>query len=263
MSASDRNTPGTPGTSGSHVSRLALGRLMAGDLDAAEKTAVEAHLAGCPACGALLREAEGAAAGFASKYPSLEYLAATRRSRRNPRPEANGFWEKLWGSLTGGGAVRGALAAMVLFVSGLAVMRYGNWTPSGGGGDLTAKGEASFYLFVNGRQVVGDTVRCGPGDTLQLGILGPKPVHYAVLYQDDGGALLAYMPGDAPPVGSAKGQNLPHSLVLEGTWAREDLHCLWSDKPLTPERARERAMAPPSASGDPRLKTYILLAPGP
>jgi hypothetical protein len=139
-------------------------------------------------------------------------------------------------------------------------MKYGSWTPSGG--DLTPKGGASFYLFVSGKPVSGDTVRCGPGDTLQFGIISPKPVHYAVLYQDDGGSLLAYMPGDAPPVGSPEGEDLPQSLVLEGTWSREDIHCIWSGKPLTPERARERAMSPPGNKGDPGLKTYILLAPG-
>jgi hypothetical protein len=190
----------------------------------------------------------------------MEYLAATRRSRRAPRPEAHTFWQRLWGSLSGGGAVRGAFAALILLLSGAAVLRYGSFgTP-----DLRAKGSASFYLFVNGRQVSGDTVRCGPGDTLQFGVISPKPVHYAVLYQDDGGALLSYMGGDSePPVGTPKGENLPHSLVLEGTWSEEAIHCVWSGSPLPPERARERAMRPESASGDAHLKTWILIPPRP
>jgi hypothetical protein len=129
--------------------------------------------------------------------------------------------------------------------------------------EYTAKGEAVFYLFHNGRQIHRDTLECKPSDTLQLGITSPAPVHYALLYRDDGGGIQVYLgasDGKLAPLGSPSGQNLPNSLILDQGWRREELYCLWSPQPFTLDEAK----AAVTSSAKPlHLQTYLLLGSKP
>jgi hypothetical protein len=248
---------------GTHPSRLAMAQMLAGDLDAEAGSAFEKHLAACAGCSETYREAVRAADGFAAKYPTREYLAGTRRSKRNPSPAPPSLLERLLGSLPGARGLRPALA-FILILAGAGVLYRLAPVPSQEE-ELSAKGDAAavFYLYVNGKRIQGDTVFCKPGDTLQLGITGPEPVHYAVLYRDDDGPLQAYMSANAPeaaPMGGPQGQNLPNSLVLDSGWSREILYCIWSASPFGLEAAKTLAQGTPrSDTGPLRIRSYILV----
>ncbi|HKP98681.1 MAG TPA: hypothetical protein VJ385_23320 [Fibrobacteria bacterium] len=134
--------------------------------------------------------------------------------------------------------------------------------------DFTAKGQAGFYLFRNGKQIHTDTLFCKPSDTLQLGIASPEPVHYALLYRDDGGSLEVYLgAGARAPLGTPTGENLPNSLILDAGWRRESLYCLWSRQSFSLEEAKAKVLASEGAALNAkgpeakplRLHTYILL----
>jgi hypothetical protein len=248
---------------GTHLSRLAVARMLAGDLDAEAASAFEKHVADCSRCAGSYREAIHAAEGFAAKYPTREYLAGTRRSKRYPAATPPSLLERLLGSLPGARALRPALA-FILILAGAGVLYRLAPIPSQEE-ELSAKGDAAavFYLYVNGKRIQGDTVFCRPGDTLQLGITGPKPVRYAVLYRDDDGPLQTYMSAngaEAAPMGGPQGQNLPNSLVLDSGWSREILYCLWSASPFGLEAAKNLAQdAPGSDTGPLRIRSYILV----
>lgn len=249
-------------TGPAHLSRLSVSRLLAEDLEGAEKRRAEDHLLACPDCARLFAEARGQASAFAEKYPSREYLAATRRSRRRAPEAAPTLWSRLRRSLWAGGGVRAAFASLVILASALGVMRLVGRAPAlgdpaaKGAEDLTAKGglaapsleAARFLLFRNGAPVEADTLAARAGDTLQLGIVSARAVHYSVLYRDDGGPLEAYFPPDpGRRAGSSRGENLPNSLVLDAGWAVETLYCLWSHRPFTPEEAAGAAAGSPPA----------------
>lgn len=252
---------------GDHLSRLAMARMLAGELSDFECADMESHLRACPACSATYQAAGEVAGGFAGKYPSLEYLEATRRSRRNPAAAAQvPLWTRISEAFRGLGGMRPALAAlMVLSVAGALIwLQPADRTQ----GDLSPKGGiagATFHLFVNGRPIKGDTVACAPGDTLQLGITSPSPVHYAILYKDDAGEIMTYMDGKGGPLGDAIGMNLPNSLILDGGWSKELLFCLWSGKPFDADQAKARAAsfldpsAPAGEGGEIRIRTLVLL----
>ena len=247
-----------------HLSGLEIGRFLAGELTPDERSAFAAHLRSCVECAALFSQAEQAAAGFAGGYPSFASLDASRqapRRRREPKPT---WGERLVGLFGGPGLLRPALASAVVLLAAAAMF----WRlPSRPAGDFSAKGGASFSLFLNGRHVGVENLICGPADTLQLQVTAPSPVYYAILYRDDEGPLQVYLGGDGEaqrPLGLPKGENLPHSFILTGGWKRETLYCIWSRHPLTLPQAEaiaERAVegAEPTAHGeDPGLQLYHL-----
>jgi hypothetical protein len=199
----------------------------------------------------LLREAIEARDAFAAKYPSRGYLAATRRGRVAAAPP--GFrerWRAFWAR-----PARPAWALALVLLAAALVWR-GPWRPAPS--DLAAKGAAKVVLYVNGKPAPGDTVACKPGDTLQLGIVSGRPVHFAVLYRDDEGPLKAYMDeGEGEPRGNPGGEALPHSLILDAGWARERLYCVWSFEPFDAQAARDRAEGKPG--GPAGLRAFLLL----
>jgi hypothetical protein len=244
-----------PSRSAPHPSRLEISEYLAGKAAPGAQAAFEAHVAGCPDCEAMLSQARADRDAFASKYPSLEYFRATRRVRgRTTAPATPGFLDRMKGWWKTPAARPVFMAAAILALATVLL----RWpSPSE---DLSAKGAAKVVLAVNGKTVTGDTVPCKPGDTLQLAIVAAKPVHYAILYRDDGGALQAYMDdGRNPPRGGPRGENLPHSLVMSQGWAVERLYCVWSSEPFDAGSARSRAEGgPPGALG---LRVFVLLNP--
>lgn len=237
------------GNAGLHPSRLAMARMLAGDLEPEEKGAFEGHLAGCAHCGNMYRKAVATAEGFAAKYPSPEYLSGTRRSKRNSPEKAPSRWERILGYLGGARGLRPAFAALILLVAAGVVHRLS--LPKADSDAFTAKGGPSFYLFLNGKQVLRDTVFCKPSDTLQLGITSSEPVYYAVLYRDDDGVVRPYMAAAGPDsrrIGAPNGENLPNSLVLDRGWTRERLYCIWSKAPIDPAAAEAFSADPPPAN---------------
>lgn len=230
-----------------HPSRLMMARLLANDLDASGRGEVESHIRGCAQCGAAFARAERQAADFARKHPTFESLAAGRPATAPERP-APGLLDKLAG-IFGGFGLRPALAVLSVIVVAGVIWNFSGRVPSG---DLTAKGGAHFFLVLNGKETRGSDIDCKPSDTLQLGITSSEPVYYAVLYRDDAGKIQRYMGGEGPaqkPLGLVDGENLPHSLVLDGGWSAEILYCVWSEHPFTLAEAEEFLKAsPPTAS---------------
>ena len=64
---------------GGHPSRLALARLLAGEYDASQKTALETHIHSCRHCSLVFENAQLDAADFARRRPTLEGLGSRRR----------------------------------------------------------------------------------------------------------------------------------------------------------------------------------------
>lgn len=252
---SDAN-PAPPGT---HLSRLLISRLVADDLEPDEIRRVEIHLAACAVCSKVFMDAKQQASGFPAAYPAREYPSAARRSRRNPAADASHYGQRLRAALSGGG-LRPAFAILILLFAGWALFHVSQPPEP----ESTAKGEARFYLFVNGRAAAGDTLAIQAGDTLQLGLSADEPVHYAIYYRDDGGSLEPYFPPGGAPLGKPDGEHLPHSLVLDGGWREEVLYCLWSRSPLSVTQAqaavvRAEGGAPvdPPAGG-PMVRRFVL-----
>jgi hypothetical protein len=231
---------------------LAVAEYLAGEGAPEARAIIESHAAGCPDCGRMLQEAVAARDGFASRYPSLEYFGATRRVRgREAAPPARLLDRvKSWWNTP---AARPVFMAAAVLILATVFLRW----PSGTA-DLSAKGAAKVVLTVNGKTATGDTVACKAGDTLQLGIVSERPVHYAVLYRDDSGPLQTYMDdGRKPPRGGPEGETLPHSLVMSQGWGLERLYCVWSYEPFDAKDAQARADGGPA--GALGMRIFILL----
>jgi hypothetical protein len=222
---------------GAHPSRFMLARFLAGGLDADMERDFHDHVRACDACDKKYSLARRSAGEFLSAHPEWESL---RRSRPWPRriPWVTETLPKLrflakWLAL----APRIALGCLPL----LACVWYLGVAKRAPRPDLTLKGEARFHLFVNGGRTAGDTLECLPSDTLQLDLISAVPMHYAVLYRDDDGSIRPYMEnGKSKPLGKPGGENLPHSLVLQGGWKQEALFCLWSPRPFSLAEAQAR-----------------------
>lgn len=225
---------------GGHPSRMALGRLLAGDCDPAARTALESHIASCAHCGRVFENARLDAEDFARRRPTLESLDRRRtRAAMEGSVNAGGWARKLLQALDRGFGMRPALAGLAVLVlaSVIGVLQWrGADGPDENVSDLSPKGSAKFLAYLNGKPWPDDTLACAPKDTLQLMLVADAPAHFAVLFRDDGGPLMPYMAGgqgSLPPVGSPRGEALPHSLILGEGWTREIIYCLSSPRSFT------------------------------
>ena len=250
-----------------HLSRLAISRILAGE------NLHEPHLAGCRECQAAVAEARSQSGSIAQRFPTFESLdTVVRRRQANKAPENPSLFRDALQSLDrlfrrfNSPMVGTAFATLLVLGLGTWVWRSAN---PGMDNDLAAKGDGAkakkaFFIFINGTQAYGDSLQAGPSDTLQLGIVSPHPVHYAVLFRDDGQALGAYLGGSenqANPLGNPQGEPLPKSLILDGTWKREILYCVWADRPFSIEEAKVLIDAPASKAGDLHLQSIVLSNP--
>jgi hypothetical protein len=253
--------------SGGHLSRLALMEWKGGLMEGADRADAETHLKTCVRCASRLEAFKAEAAEFEKEFPTWPSVGGPVAPARLGRPArveaAPSLWERVLELLRPGPGPRIAFASLLV----LAALGTTFWMRGPGPvhDGLSPKGKeaASFYLFVNGVQALTDTVKSGPGDSLQLGLIGEKPVHYAVLYRDDESPIEPYMvdkDGTQKPLGSPDGDNLPHSLILKGEWKREVLYCLWSPRRFTLAEALARARQPADAASDIRLRTLVLKA---
>jgi hypothetical protein len=257
-----------------HLSRMAISRLLAGEGAPPLGRDMAAHLEGCAECREAVATARADSDPIARKFPTFESLDTVMRRRKalDASQKAPGSPSLLSAMLQNlDGFFRGTNGRMLgTGFATLLVLGLGTWVwmagQTGFDPDRTAKGsetpaEGGFFLYLNGSQAYGDTLRAAPGDTLQLGIVSPRPVHYAVLYRDDDKALGVYMGGSENgivPLGNPQGEPLPKSLILEGGWKREILYCLWADRPFTIPEAKLRIDSPASRAGDLRLRAIIL-----
>jgi hypothetical protein len=236
--------PGTLLNEAGHLSRLLVARALAGDLDPAAKRGLDAHLLSCTRCGSLFATAKAEAAAFARRRPELDLGSSTETT--NPvwkrTEESPGWWNRFLELFDRGFGMRPALAGLALLAVAVVIWKIGGDRP----GDLTPKGGARFEVYLNGKAARGDALECAPADTLQLTIVSPAPVHYAVLYRDDDGPIQSYMADastDGKALGSAQGDPLPHSLVMGKGWNNELLICVWSDRAFSASEAESAAAA--------------------
>ncbi len=217
-----------------HLSGLKLEAILSGQFDPDKDPVVKAHLAECSACTEYLKNAPSFSEPFAAKYPDVDSLL--ERSRNSaPIPVTETLLDKFKHTIAVLFSPRPALAfasLVLVFVAGFML-----FMPAGNSKKFVVKGDAFYTLWVNGNVVSGQTITVKPGDTLQLGVTGKKPMNYSILYQDDNGLINTYLSGESSSVGKPHCELLPHSIVLNSGWKEEILYCILSDTPLTPENA--------------------------
>jgi hypothetical protein len=225
-----------------------MARALAGDLDPAAKRGLDAHLGSCTECGRIFAAARAEADAFARRRPELDLGSSTETTNpvRKRTEESPGWWTRFLELFDRGFGMRPALAGFAVLAVALVIWKLED-KPAG---DLTPKGGTRFEAYLNGKSVHGDALECAPADTLQLTIVSPAPVHYAVLYRDDEGPIQSYMADgsmDGKALGSAQGDPLPHSLVMGKGWSHELLICVWSDHTFSASEAEAAAAAPADA----------------
>lgn len=250
---------------GGHPSRLMLARLLAGDLDASDRGALEAHIRACAHCGKVFENAKLETAAFANRHPAFAGTPKGARPR-DIRDDSPGWLERLRDFFDRNLGMRPAMAgfALLALVSVLWTLKTarphtddltakGGAASEGAASRESAKNGAQFSAWLNGQPIHGDSLSAAPMDTLQLALVTASPVHYAVLYRDDGGPFNPYMGGEGEsqrPVGTPKGEDLPHSLVMGKGWNHEILYCLWASRPFTLAEAEAAAKAEKSGTGN-------------
>jgi hypothetical protein len=171
-----------------HVSELAIDRMLAGELSAGEASAVRDHATRCGACAALLDDADAARRTFAAA-PRPIWMPVRRRR----------FAPALLGGL---GAMAAALALVVVWPRG--------------GDAVRTKGTAIVGFFV----AHGDQVRRGsptetvaPGDRIELYTTTLEPTWFAAISDDASGARSIYV--EPQLVVAGREQVLPVAIELD------------------------------------------------
>lgn len=200
-----------------HISDLRWDQLLAGELSADKRSAIDAHVATCSACAARRREIEA----FAET--PLPALATPKRSR---------WWL---------GAPVAALAAAAVAVIVLRAPSEPSERPKGSGPALIlAAGSPSSLVPVSTNDVI------HAGDSLQAGYTSTKDGFGAVLSLDGAGTVSAYVPavGDALvalPAGTER--SFPGSTVLDEVLGPERIAIIWcaAPQPIAPLLAELKA----------------------
>jgi hypothetical protein len=227
------------------LSDRAIDGLLAGELAGAARTTAEAHLTGCEACSARVRDIEAARRAFPLEAPSFAALVSARPARPVRR------WRWAWPSFAG---LAAAAAALVLV---LGPLRPG--TPTEGTREKGADHLSLFVMHAGARRAGASGEIVHPGDRLQLAYTAAKGAHLAVLSRDARGRVDVLFPrGDVTaPVDAAKLAPLPYSLELDaepGAVTVYGLFCVRAEA-LGPLRSAIEGDRQPSGCHDDRL-TY-------
>lgn len=203
-----------------HALDLAISLSLCGDLDAAARSRLDAHLAGCAACKARY---EAAAALHAAPLPPLKLVALQARRSTRPPP-------RMWG---------GWAAAAALAAGALLVLR----PPAE---EFTARGDAfALEVFRATAQGVerlqdGDAVRAG--DRLGFRVQSSRGGWLYVVGQDATGQSYPCYP--QPPAAEAArlpagsgAEPLPAAVALDDTPGEEHLVAIRCDRPFSWEQA--------------------------
>lgn len=242
---------------GNHPPFARLEAFLSGALAPVEETELQSHLESCAHCAAYVREAPGLARDFSRKYPTfaaLEQRCAPEARIREERGLLLRLRETLAALLAPKPAFALVTAALLLSVG----LFWGRGR--GTAADLSVKGKTDVLLWVNGKRAEKGPFAVRPGDTLQFGVVGSKPLHYAVFYKDDKGPISRYMPTPpetAAPLGSPGCDLLPHSIILGGGWKEETIHVLLSEKPLD-SAASAQFLEKAPADGKTVIRKFVL-----
>lgn len=201
-----------------HISDLRWDRLLAGELNAADRGSTRAHADGCASCSARFRELEAERAAFVLRPTEVTFLPVARR--------------RLWWL----GAPLAALAAVATLVL---VLR----PRVGVEGERRKGGDAPSLMLAAGQP--GNLVPIGasdpihPGDYLQAAYTAQRDGFGAVLSVDGAGHATTYVPatGDvlaALPAGTER--SFPGSTVLDNVVGMERIAIVWCEvaQPVAP-----------------------------
>ena len=204
-------------TAETHLSDLALDRLMTGELAGTDhEGVVTAHLSSCLACAARRDALARSTAAFKVKQAARErtHGRLTDRLARAERPRRRAA---LWGSAT----------ALTALAAGLALVL--TRSPAA---DLHGKGSLQLEAFVKRRSGAVEVLLPGgtvaPAESLRFRVSVPAAGFLGILSIDGAGAVNRYFPGTAAlaPIVAGPGQLLDGSIELDGVTGPELLVAL-------------------------------------
>lgn len=250
-------------------SDLALDRLHAGELAAAESRQITAHVATCTTCPGRIAARQN---GFAA-FPEVDarpLLAAVRRRLHESEQEPVGRrWLQKLGLYFA--PVAAVTAALAIF---LVVRHGGSTTPNAADGvtyETRAKGGLGLHVYRLGEgktALAHDTVSgdpFAPGDRLRFVVDLPTRGQVQIIGVESDGDLYVAWPG--PGSGAAvdtlrpagKGQELPGAVALDNSPGRETLylvHCAATS--AAPQCTSQGAGKSPQCPAGCRLVPYVI-----
>jgi len=233
---------------GGHPSRFALDRFAAGEGDAAERAALQAHLDACQACRQTVEGLESFRQDFAQHHDKAGFLADVRD--RAAEPERIGFWQAWWRPVM----ALSAAAAAVLIVLLVARPWSGPDSDPDGVRIKSDELELGFLVMEQGRPVVAQPGRVvHPGDRIQFRLSAPRGGFVHVVGVDQAGKVSVYYPRPdeaSEPYPGGSGRPVPGSVILDATLGRERVFALICERPLGRARLAQRVRA---AVADPRI----------
>jgi hypothetical protein len=225
----------TGGDDAACISDLRLDRLLTGELDDAERAAVEAHVSGCAACGARHAEYSREHQRFADAGPDFATLAARVERRRATRTAA------LPARLRSLTAIGGLALAAVAVLALVPVLR----PPAPQ--SVRSKGKPELGYFVKrGERVVegvpGSVLH--PGDRIRFVTSSDRPRYLALLDQDGRGVTVYYpATSDAARVPAGSEVPLDFSVELDAYPGSERVFALFCDEPFAIAPVRDALQA--------------------
>lgn len=213
-----------------HITEWTLRRLHVGELPAPEATQARAHVAGCTACGAVLKEVEDAQSRFEAEVPFERFAAQVERATtRQPAPRRP-QWERAARPLA-------AMAATVLVLVGVGRFMALEDGTEPRGNRIKGGAVAELRIGGDGPQRTAGTERpepMAPGERVRLGYEAGAHRYVMAVSVDARGEVTPLYPetGESLSVEPGPGMHwLPDSLEFTGSGA-ERVVLVLSDTPL-------------------------------
>lgn len=218
-----------------HISEWTLRRLHAGELPAPEATQARAHVAGCTACGAVLKEVEDAQARFEAEVPFERFAAQVERAATRQQAQATRRpqWERAARPLA-------AMAATVLVLVGVGRFMASRDATEPRRNGLKGGAVAELRIGGDGPQRTAQARQpepLAPGERVRLGYEAGAHRYVLAVSVDARGEVTPLYPevGESLPVEPGPGMHwLPDSLEFTGSGA-ERVVLVLSDAPLRVE----------------------------
>ncbi|MFP4522042.1 MAG: hypothetical protein ACLFQK_07850 [Fibrobacterota bacterium] len=230
-----------------HLSDFTIEKIICGELDLSTSPEISNHLEKCTECREKIENHASISEGFHEKFPDFASLHKSRK-------KGSGV---ITDSFFPPALIRPLAAAAVIIFSLTVFLNYG---PEKRTTDIyTAKGSETAFLALNGKNVSsGDTVFCGPGDTIQPGIISDKSLRYLVMYSDDGKKIRRYIPRTGTGLLKPEAKIFENSIILGGEWKTEKVFIFWSEEDFDENKALECAKNAEKKCGALKIKMFVL-----